>query len=107
LHDEVEVAVTGDRTGFKYSWFTEHHFLQEYSHVSASEVLMGYVAARTEQLHLGSGIFNLTPPVNHPARVRAGRDAGPSQRWPVRFGTGSGSSAPSTRVRDPGRRFDP
>ena len=69
LLDEVEVAVTGDRTGFKYSWFTEHHFLEEYSHVSASEVLMGYVAARTEQLHLGSGIFNLTPPVNHPARV--------------------------------------
>ena len=38
------VAVTGDRNGFKYSWFTEHHFLEEYSHVSASEVLMGYVA---------------------------------------------------------------
>lgn len=69
LLDEVEVAVTADRAGFKYGWFTEHHFLREYSHVSANEVLMGYVAARTENLHLGSGIFNITPPVNHPARV--------------------------------------
>src|SRR3954454_14230048 len=69
LLDEVEVAVTSDRVGFKYGWFTEHHFLEEYSHVSASEVLIGYVAARTERYHLGSGIFNITPPVNHPARV--------------------------------------
>ena len=28
-----------------------------------------YLAARTERIHLGSGIFNITPPVNHPARV--------------------------------------
>ena len=67
--DEVAVAVAGDRAGFKYSWFTEHHFLEEYSHLSASEVMLGFVAARTERVHLGSGIFNITPPVNHPARV--------------------------------------
>jgi alkanesulfonate monooxygenase SsuD/methylene tetrahydromethanopterin reductase-like flavin-dependent oxidoreductase (luciferase family) len=94
LHDEVEVAVAGDRAGFKYSWFTEHHFLQEYSHVSANEVLMGYVAARTEQIHLGSGIFNLTPPVNHPARV-AERVAILDHLSEGRFelGTGRGSSS--------------
>jgi alkanesulfonate monooxygenase SsuD/methylene tetrahydromethanopterin reductase-like flavin-dependent oxidoreductase (luciferase family) len=69
IHDEVAVACAADRSGFKYAWFTEHHFLKEYSHVSASEVFMGYVAARTERIHLGSGIFNVTPPVNHPARV--------------------------------------
>jgi alkanesulfonate monooxygenase SsuD/methylene tetrahydromethanopterin reductase-like flavin-dependent oxidoreductase (luciferase family) len=94
LHDEVEVAVAGDRAGFKYSWFTEHHFLQEYSHVSASEVLMGYAAARTERIHLGSGIFNLTPPVNHPARV-AERVAMLDHLSRGRFelGTGRGSSS--------------
>ncbi len=69
LLDEVEVAVAADASGFKYGWFTEHHFLREYSHVSASEVLMGYVAARTKNIHIGSGIFNITPPVNHPARI--------------------------------------
>lgn len=69
LMDEVEIGVTGDKVGFKYSWFTEHHFLEEYSHVSASEVIMSYLAGRTERIHLGSGIWNLTPPVNHPART--------------------------------------
>jgi alkanesulfonate monooxygenase SsuD/methylene tetrahydromethanopterin reductase-like flavin-dependent oxidoreductase (luciferase family) len=94
LHDEVEVAVAGDRAGFKYAWFTEHHFLQEYSHVSANEVLMGYAAARTERIHLGSGIFNLTPPVNHPARV-AERVAMLDHLSRGRFelGTGRGSSS--------------
>jgi alkanesulfonate monooxygenase SsuD/methylene tetrahydromethanopterin reductase-like flavin-dependent oxidoreductase (luciferase family) len=94
LLDEVAVAVAGDRVGFKYSWFTEHHFLEEYSHVSASEVLMGFVAARTERLHLGSGIFNLTPPVNHPARV-AERVAMLDHLSEGRFelGTGRGSSS--------------
>ena len=37
--------------------------------MSANEVFLGYLAARTERIHLGSGIFNVTPPVNHPARV--------------------------------------
>jgi alkanesulfonate monooxygenase SsuD/methylene tetrahydromethanopterin reductase-like flavin-dependent oxidoreductase (luciferase family) len=94
LLDETEVAVAGDRAGFKYSWFTEHHFLQEYSHVSASEVLMGYAAARTERIHLGSGIFNLTPPVNHPARVAervSMLDHLSNGRF--EFGTGRGSSS--------------
>ena len=94
LLDEAAVAVAGDRNGFKYSWFTEHHFLEEYSHVSASEVLMGYVAARTERIHLGSGIFNLTPPVNHPARVAervAMLDHLSNGRF--EFGTGRGSSS--------------
>ena len=94
LLDEVEVAVTADRAGFKYGWFTEHHFLREYSHVSANEVLMGYVAARTEHLHIGSGIFNITPPVNHPARVAervAMLDHLSNGRF--EFGVGRGSSS--------------
>ena len=94
LLDEAAVAVAGDRNGFKYSWFTEHHFLEEYSHVSASEVLMGYVAGQTERIHLGSGIFNLTPPVNHPARVAervSMLDHLSNGRF--EFGTGRGSSS--------------
>ena len=95
LMDEVEVAVTADQTGFKYGWFTEHHFLREYSHVSASEVLMGYVAARTERIHIGSGIFNLTPPVNHPARV-AERVAMLDHLSDGRFELGVGRGSSST-----------
>jgi alkanesulfonate monooxygenase SsuD/methylene tetrahydromethanopterin reductase-like flavin-dependent oxidoreductase (luciferase family) len=50
-------------------WASEHHFLDEYSHLSASEVFLGYLAAATERIHLGSAIFNISPPVNHPVRT--------------------------------------
>ena len=69
IMDEVAIVQAADRVGFKYTWATEHHFLTEYSHLSANEVFLGYLAAATENIHLGSGIFNITPPVNHPARV--------------------------------------
>jgi len=69
IMDEVAIVQAADRVGFKYTWATEHHFLTEYSHLSANEVFLGYLAAATDNIHLGSGIFNITPPVNHPARV--------------------------------------
>jgi alkanesulfonate monooxygenase SsuD/methylene tetrahydromethanopterin reductase-like flavin-dependent oxidoreductase (luciferase family) len=69
LWDEIEWTVAADRAGFKYSWTTEHHFLDEYSHLSANESFIGFLAAKTTQMHHGSGIFNITPPVNHPARL--------------------------------------
>lgn len=67
--EELEWVKAADRAGFKYLWATEHHFLEEYSHLSANESFLGYCAAITERIHLGSGIMNVTPPVNHPARV--------------------------------------
>jgi len=67
--NEVEWTRAADRAGFKYTWATEHHFLTEYSHLSANESFLAYMAGVTERIHLGSGIFNITPPVNHPARV--------------------------------------
>src|SRR5438876_9104658 len=69
LLDEVAWTKAADKAGFKYTWATEHHFLTEYSHLSANESFLAYVAAVTERIHVGSGIFNITPPVNHPARV--------------------------------------
>src|SRR5256884_2265271 len=69
LMDEVAWVEAADRAGFKYTWATEHHFLEEYSHLSANESFLAFVAARTRNIHIGSGIFNITPPVNHPARV--------------------------------------
>ncbi len=94
LMDEVAVAIAGDRNAFKYSWWTEHHFLQEYSHVSASEIIMSFAAGKTDSIHFGSGIWNLTPPVNPPARV-AERVAMLDHVSEGRFewGTGRGSSS--------------
>ncbi len=67
--DELEVVIAADKAGFKYVWLTEHHFLDEYSHLSASDVMLGYLAHATDRIHLGSGIFNPLPQVNHPAKV--------------------------------------
>ncbi len=93
LLDEVAWTKAADRSGFKYTWATEHHFLEEYSHLSANESFLAYLAGVTENIHLGSGIINITPPVNHPARVAervAMIDHLSGGRF--EFGTGRGSS---------------
>jgi alkanesulfonate monooxygenase SsuD/methylene tetrahydromethanopterin reductase-like flavin-dependent oxidoreductase (luciferase family) len=105
LMSELRLCEVGDQHNWKYAWFTEHHFLEEYSHISANEVLMPWVLARTERLHVGSGIINVTPPVNHPARVAervAMMDHVSSGRF--EFGTGRGSSTTEMRgfgIEDP------
>jgi len=93
IMDEVAYVEAADKAGFKYAWVTEHHFLTTYSHLSANESFLAYVAARTNNIHLGSGIFNITPPVNHPARIAervAMLDHLSGGRF--EFGTGRGSS---------------
>ena len=94
LMDDLELCIAADKAGFKYIWVTEHHFLDEYSHLSANDVFLGYLAHATSRIHLGSGIFNPLPQVNHPAKVAervamldhlsAGR---------VEFGTGRGAGS--------------
>jgi alkanesulfonate monooxygenase SsuD/methylene tetrahydromethanopterin reductase-like flavin-dependent oxidoreductase (luciferase family) len=94
LMRELDLAEHCDRHRFKYVWSVEHHFLEEYSHISASEIFLPYVAARTRQIHVGSAIWNLTPPVNHPARIAervAMLDHLSEGRF--EFGTGRGSSS--------------
>ena len=93
IMDEIAYVEAADKAGFKYAWVTEHHFLTTYSHLSANESFMGFAAARTNNIHLGSGIFNITPPVNHPARIAervAMLDHLSEGRF--EFGTGRGSS---------------
>jgi alkanesulfonate monooxygenase SsuD/methylene tetrahydromethanopterin reductase-like flavin-dependent oxidoreductase (luciferase family) len=91
---EVELVKAADRAGFKYVWLTEHHFLDEYSHLSANDVLCGYLADATERIHIGSGIFNPLPQVNHPAKVAervAMLDHISNRRF--EFGTGRGAGS--------------
>jgi len=68
LKREMEYAIHADGFNWKYVWIGEHHGLVEYSHMSAPEVVFGYIAAKTTQIHVGSGIMNLSRPVNHPVR---------------------------------------
>jgi len=94
---EADMVVTADRTGWKYVWVTEHHSLPEYSHISASDVYLGYLARATERIHLGSGIFNLSPRVNHPAR-NAERAAMLDHLTEGRFEFGTGRGAGSHEI---------
>jgi alkanesulfonate monooxygenase SsuD/methylene tetrahydromethanopterin reductase-like flavin-dependent oxidoreductase (luciferase family) len=94
LIDETRIAIAGDRSNWKYVWVTEHHFLAEYSHISANEVVMPHILAKTERIRVASGIINVTPPVNHPARIAervAMLDHLSGGRFD--FGTGRGSSS--------------
>src|SRR5439155_24607454 len=97
LVNEVDLVKEADRTGWKYVWVTEHHFLTEYSHLSANEVYLGYLAAVTDRIHLGSGIFNVNPQVNHPVRV-AERTAMLDHLSGGRFELGLGRGAGSREV---------
>ncbi len=94
LMRDIDLVQVADRTGWKYVWVTEHHTLAEYSHISASEVYMGYLAHATERIHLGSGIFNLSPRVNHPARnVERAAMLDHLTEGRFEFGTGRGAGS--------------
>ncbi|MEW1697796.1 LLM class flavin-dependent oxidoreductase [Streptomyces sp. NPDC093249] len=94
LMEETEYVIQADRSGFKYAWASEHHFLEEYSHLSANDVYLGYLAHATDRIHLGSGIFNPLAPVNHPVKVAekvAMLDHLSSGRFEFGSGRGAGS----------------
>ena len=69
FRDCVEQAVLADQLGYHTIWEVEHHGLYEYSHSSAPEVFLAFVAAKTRNVRLGHGI-TLTPHrYNHPIRI--------------------------------------
>src|ERR671932_2210334 len=93
LHDALEQVEVADRVGFDYVWEVEHHFLEEYSHSSASDVFLAAAAQRAPRIRLGFGILPLPPGYQHPARVAetvAMLDLVSGGR--VEFGTGETSS---------------
>src|SRR5205809_2551599 len=69
VHEALEQVELADRLGFDYAWCVEHHFLEEYSHCSASDVFLAAAAARTRRIRLGHGIRQVIPNYNHPART--------------------------------------
>ena len=97
LLTEADLVECADRHGWKYVWCSEHHALAEYSHLSASDVYLGYLARATERIHLGSGIFNLSPRVNHPVR-NAERAAMLDHLTGGRFEFGTGRGAGSHEI---------
>nr|MCS5677257.1 LLM class flavin-dependent oxidoreductase [Acidimicrobiales bacterium] len=88
---EAEYAILADKHNWKYIWFGEHHGLTEYSHMSAPAPVMGWVAAQTDYIHIGSAITSLPTNKEHPVRIAeraAMLDHVTNNRF--EFGTGRG-----------------
>jgi len=69
VDNAIEQCVLGDKLGIDYAWSVEHHFLEEYSHCSASDVFLSAIAAKTERINIGFGIRQVISNYNHPART--------------------------------------
>ena len=63
---QVELA---DEMGYDYVWFVEHHFLKEFAHSSAPEVMFAALSQRTKNIRFGHGVVLLPYRYNHPIRV--------------------------------------
>jgi alkanesulfonate monooxygenase SsuD/methylene tetrahydromethanopterin reductase-like flavin-dependent oxidoreductase (luciferase family) len=68
-HDMLDQVALADSLGFDYVFEVEHHFLEEYSHSSAPEMMMAALSQRTKNIRLGHGIVLTPPAYNPPARV--------------------------------------
>jgi alkanesulfonate monooxygenase SsuD/methylene tetrahydromethanopterin reductase-like flavin-dependent oxidoreductase (luciferase family) len=68
-HEMLEQVELADKVGFDFVFQVEHHFLEEYSHSSAPELMMAALSQRTRRIRLGHGIVLTPPRYNHPARV--------------------------------------
>ncbi len=68
LADALEQVEVADRVGIDTVWAVEHHFLEEYSHSSASDVFLAAASQRAPRIRLGFGILPLPPGYEHPAR---------------------------------------
>ena len=55
FHQALEQIELADKLGFDFAFFTEHHFLEEYCHSAAPEVILSAAAALTLTPHLAGG----------------------------------------------------
>ncbi|MHB8671473.1 MAG: LLM class flavin-dependent oxidoreductase [Acidimicrobiales bacterium] len=69
IRDCVEQAVFAETMGYDRIWAVEHHALRWYAHMSAPEVFLTWVAARTSRIRIGHGVVCMPFNYNHPVRV--------------------------------------
>lgn len=67
--DTVEQVVLADKLGFDVVWAVEHTALSNYSHSSAPETLLAFLAGKTERIGIGHGVVCLPPAMNHPVKI--------------------------------------
>jgi alkanesulfonate monooxygenase SsuD/methylene tetrahydromethanopterin reductase-like flavin-dependent oxidoreductase (luciferase family) len=69
LQNCVDQAVFAEAMGFDRIWAVEHHALRWYAHMSAPEIFLTWVAARTSRIRIGHGVVCMPFNYNHPVRV--------------------------------------
>src|ERR1700684_2397549 len=69
IRDCVEQALCAEEMGFDRVWSVEHHCLRWYAHMSAPEVFLTWVAAKTSRIRIGHGVVCMPFQYNHPVRV--------------------------------------
>jgi alkanesulfonate monooxygenase SsuD/methylene tetrahydromethanopterin reductase-like flavin-dependent oxidoreductase (luciferase family) len=69
FRETLEQAAFADRTGFDCWWQVEHHGAVEFSYSSAPEMLLGWIATRTQRIHLGHAGVLAPFNINHPIRA--------------------------------------
>ena len=67
--DCVDQSVLAEEMGYDRVWAVEHHSLLRYAHMSAPEIFLTFVAARTSRIRIGHGVVCLPFNYNHPIRV--------------------------------------
>lgn len=69
FHESLAQAELAEKCGYHCVWAVEHHGLREYSHSSAPEIFLSFVAARTSRIRVGHGVTLLPYRYNHPIRI--------------------------------------
>jgi alkanesulfonate monooxygenase SsuD/methylene tetrahydromethanopterin reductase-like flavin-dependent oxidoreductase (luciferase family) len=69
IRDCVAQAVLAEEMGFDRVWAVEHHSLTRYAHMSAPEIFLTWVAAKTSRIRIGHGVVCMPFNYNHPVRV--------------------------------------
>ena len=69
LQSLLRQAVYGEEMGFDRVWAVEHHATKWYSHMSAPEVFLTAVAAKTSRIRIGHGVVCMAFNYNYPTRV--------------------------------------
>jgi alkanesulfonate monooxygenase SsuD/methylene tetrahydromethanopterin reductase-like flavin-dependent oxidoreductase (luciferase family) len=65
----MEQTILADELGFGTVWVTEHHFMEEYCHMTSPEVFLAAASQRTKNIRLGHGVRHSPPRYNHPAKI--------------------------------------
>ncbi|HEY3694399.1 LLM class flavin-dependent oxidoreductase [Phenylobacterium sp.] len=69
LRGTLDQCVYAEEKGFDRVWTVEHHATKWYSHMSAPEVFLSAVAARTSRIRIGHGVVCMPFNYNFPTRV--------------------------------------